>query len=53
MSIESEFNYMPQSFTDIRPEWQKLERLDYCDQDTKTSNRGIFRLFKTLLGLAA
>ena len=53
MSIESEFNYMPQSRMDIRPEWQKLERLDYCDHDTKRKGSGIFRMFRSLFGKAA
>ncbi len=53
MSIESEFNYMPNSYMDIRPEWEKLERLDYCDQDTKGKSADILRFFKGLFRKAA
>ena len=33
MSIEGISNYQHAGFTSIRPEWQVLERYDYCDQD--------------------
>lgn len=36
MSIEGIANYEHMKARSVRPEWELLERIDYCDQDTET-----------------
>ena len=38
MSIEGIANYEHMRARSVRPEWELLERIDYCDQDTENRN---------------
>jgi hypothetical protein len=45
MSIEGISNYEHMKARSVRPEWELLERIDYCDQDTeKTSGSFVDKL---------
>ena len=42
MSIEGISNYQYQVFESTRPEWQKIERYDFCDQDVHPARHHYF-----------
>ncbi len=54
MSIEGMSNYEYARYENVRPEWQKIERYDYCEQDIHPAGRhGFGRLisfFRKMIG---
>ena len=38
MSIEGIANYEHYNKNTVRPDWERLERIEYCDQDTAEEN---------------
>ena len=53
MSIEGIANYEHYNTMQHRPEWVKLERIDFCDQDVYLEKRGVLRhLISMIKGLS-
>ena len=51
MSIEGIANYEHFRNTDIRPDWARLERIEYCDQDTAKESDFAARLIRLIRNL--